>query len=139
MPSKTDLRAGRLPFQHQQHAADVRRAVWHIGAADRWPERTNRVTILQLRRPRDAQGRHPVIDLILDQRQLRKLLNTYVGALPQMVNRPPAACISSFNQAGSETGRISNNPNLQNIPHPQRGWARDPARLSRLQQQTAGC
>ncbi|HRX03662.1 MAG TPA: DNA polymerase I, partial [Anaerolineae bacterium] len=63
------------------------------------------------------KGRHPVIDLILDQRQLTKLLNTYVDALPQMVNPATGRVHTSFNQAGSETGRISsNNPNLQNIP-----------------------
>ena len=63
------------------------------------------------------KGRHPVIDLILDQRQLTKLLNTYVDALPQMVNPSTGRVHTSFNQAGSETGRISsNNPNLQNIP-----------------------
>lgn len=63
------------------------------------------------------KGRHPVIDLILDQRQLTKLLNTYVDALPQMVNPATGRLHTSFNQAGSETGRISSsNPNLQNIP-----------------------
>ncbi|MEZ4767416.1 MAG: DNA polymerase I [Caldilineales bacterium] len=63
------------------------------------------------------QGRHPVIDLILEQRQLTKLLNTYVDALPQMVNPATGRLHTSFNQAGAETGRVSsNNPNLQNIP-----------------------
>lgn len=63
------------------------------------------------------KGRHPVIDLILEQRQLTKLLNTYVDALPQMVNPATGRLHTSFNQAGAETGRVSsNNPNLQNIP-----------------------
>ncbi|MCB0254794.1 MAG: DNA polymerase I [Caldilineae bacterium] len=63
------------------------------------------------------KGRHPVIDLILEQRQLTKLLNTYVDALPQMVNPATGRLHTSFNQTGAETGRISSsNPNLQNIP-----------------------
>ncbi|MEA3337991.1 MAG: DNA polymerase I [Chloroflexota bacterium] len=63
------------------------------------------------------RGQHPVIDLILEQRQLTKLLNTYVDALPQMVNPQTGRVHTSFNQTGAETGRISSsNPNLQNIP-----------------------
>ncbi len=63
------------------------------------------------------KGQHPVIDLILEQRQLSKLLSTYIDALPQMVNPKTGRVHTSFNQGGSETGRISSNsPNLQNIP-----------------------
>ncbi len=63
------------------------------------------------------KGQHPVIDLILEQRQLSKLLSTYIDALPQMVNPQTGRVHTSFNQGGSETGRISSNsPNLQNIP-----------------------
>ncbi len=63
------------------------------------------------------KGQHPVIDLILEQRQLTKLLSTYIDALPLMVNPKTGRVHTSFNQGGSETGRISsNNPNLQNIP-----------------------
>jgi DNA polymerase-1 len=63
------------------------------------------------------KGRHPVIDLILEQRQLAKLLSTYIDALPTMVNPNTGRVHTSFNQTGAETGRISSsNPNLQNIP-----------------------
>jgi DNA polymerase-1 len=63
------------------------------------------------------RGQHPVIDLILEQRQLTKLMNTYVDALPQLVNPRTGRIHTSFNQTGTVTGRISSsNPNLQNIP-----------------------
>ncbi len=65
----------------------------------------------------DFRGLHPVIDLILEQRQISKLVSTYVDALPALVNPRDGRLHTSFNQAGAETGRLSsNNPNLQNIP-----------------------
>jgi DNA polymerase-1 len=63
------------------------------------------------------RGRDEVIDLILEQRQLSKLMSTYVDALPQLVNPRTGRIHTSFNQTGAVTGRISSsNPNLQNIP-----------------------
>jgi len=63
------------------------------------------------------RGRHEIIDLILEQRVLSKLLGTYVDALPNLVNPRTGRIHTSFNQAGAETGRLSStNPNLQNIP-----------------------
>jgi DNA polymerase-1 len=63
------------------------------------------------------RGQHPVIDLILEQRQLTKLKSTYVDALPQLLNPRTGRIHTSFNQTGAVTGRISSsNPNLQNIP-----------------------
>ena len=63
------------------------------------------------------RGAHPVIDLLLEYRQLTKLLNTYIEALPRMINPETGRIHTSFDQTGAETGRISsNNPNLQNIP-----------------------
>ena len=63
------------------------------------------------------RGRHEIIDVILEQRQLSKLLNTYVDALPGLVNPRTGRLHTSFNQTGAETGRLSStNPNLQNIP-----------------------
>jgi DNA polymerase I len=63
------------------------------------------------------RGRHEIIELILEQRQLSKLVGTYVDTLPTLVNPRDGRLHTSFNQAGSETGRISSNtPNLQNIP-----------------------
>lgn len=65
----------------------------------------------------ELADRHPIIPLILDYRTLRKLLNTYVEALPEMVNPNTGRLHTTFNQALAATGRLSSvNPNLQNIP-----------------------
>ena len=61
--------------------------------------------------------KHRIIDLILEYRGVKKLLSTYVEALPQLVNRRTGKIHTSFNQAVTATGRLSStNPNLQNIP-----------------------
>ncbi len=63
------------------------------------------------------RDKHPVIGLILEHRQLSKLQGTYVGALPELVNPRTGRLHTSYNQAGTATGRVSSsNPNLQNIP-----------------------
>ncbi len=63
---------------------------------------------------RDA---HPLVGLILDIRGLRKLLTTYVDALPALVNPATGKIHTTYNQTVTATGRISStNPNLQNIP-----------------------
>jgi DNA polymerase-1 len=63
------------------------------------------------------RDKHPVIDLILEYRELAKLKSTYVDALPQMVNPRTGRVHTSYNQTGAVTGRISSSdPNLQNIP-----------------------
>ena len=63
------------------------------------------------------KGKHPVIDGILDYRQLSKLKSTYVDSLPEMVNPHTGRLHTSYNQVGSATGRMSSSdPNLQNIP-----------------------
>lgn len=60
---------------------------------------------------------HPIINLILDYRKLKKLLGTYIDALPQLVNPETGKIHTSFNQCVTATGRLSStNPNLQNIP-----------------------
>lgn len=65
----------------------------------------------------DMRGQHPILDLILDQRELTKLKGTYVDALPQAINPETGRVHTSYNQAGAVTGRIaSSDPNLQNIP-----------------------
>jgi len=63
------------------------------------------------------RGAHPIIQMILDYRQISKLKSTYVDALPQLVNPRTGRVHTSFNQTGTETGRLSSSePNLQNIP-----------------------
>ena len=63
------------------------------------------------------KGLHPVVDQILEYRQVSKLKSTYVDALPDMVNPATGRVHTSYNQAGSATGRMSStDPNLQNIP-----------------------
>jgi len=112
---------------------EVYRAVGHrfnIGS----PQQLSRVLFEELKLPKtrrlktgsystDAQsleelrGVHPVIDLILEYRELTKLKGTYVDALPGLVNPRTGRIHSDFNQTGAATGRISSsNPNLQNIP-----------------------
>jgi len=63
------------------------------------------------------QGKHMVVDLVLEYRELAKLKSTYVDALPEMVNPRTGRLHTSYNQTGTVTGRISSSdPNLQNIP-----------------------
>jgi DNA polymerase-1 len=63
------------------------------------------------------KGEHPVIERILEHRELAKLKSTYVDALPQLVNERTGRVHTSYNQTGTVTGRISSSdPNLQNIP-----------------------
>ena len=67
-----------------------------------------------LEKYRDA---HPLVDLILEIRGMRKLLTTYVDALPQLINPSTGKIHTTYNQTVTATGRISSaNPNLQNIP-----------------------
>jgi len=65
----------------------------------------------------EMRGIHPIIELILNYRELTKLQSTYVDALPHQVNPKTGRVHTTFNQTGTVTGRIaSQNPNLQNIP-----------------------
>lgn len=66
---------------------------------------------------RDLHSNHPIVQKILDYRGLKKLLSTYVEALPKLINPATGHIHTSFNQAVTATGRLSSsNPNLQNIP-----------------------
>jgi len=63
------------------------------------------------------RGKHPVVDMILENRELSKLKSTYVDALPAAVDSQTGRVHTSYSQIGAVTGRISSsNPNLQNIP-----------------------
>jgi len=60
---------------------------------------------------------HPIIEEILNFRAVKKLLSTYVDALPEIVNSTTKRIHTTFNQSVAATGRLSSvNPNLQNIP-----------------------
>ena len=63
------------------------------------------------------RGKHEVVGKILEHRGLKKLLGTYIDALPQLINPETGRIHTSFNQTVTATGRLSSsNPNLQNIP-----------------------
>ena len=63
------------------------------------------------------QSKHPIIGKILDYRGLKKLLSTYIDALPQLISPVTGKVHTSYNQTVAATGRLSStNPNLQNIP-----------------------
>ena len=63
------------------------------------------------------RAKHPIVADILDYRGLKKLLGTYVDALPKLINPKTGHIHTSFNQAVTATGRLSSSdPNLQNIP-----------------------
>lgn len=63
------------------------------------------------------RAQHPIVGKILAHRALKKLLSTYVEALPKLINPRTGMLHTSFNQAVTATGRLSSsNPNLQNIP-----------------------
>lgn len=65
----------------------------------------------------ELRGVHPVIELILDYRQLAKLKSTYIDALTGLINPKTGRLHTSFNQTKTTTGRLSSSdPNLQNIP-----------------------
>ena len=83
------------------------------------------------------QGQHPIIDWILEYRELTKLKSTYVDTLPLEVNPLTNHVHTSYSQTGAVTGRLSSsNPNLQNIPirsevgkRVRRGFIADPGNL----------
>lgn len=63
------------------------------------------------------RSKHPIVDKLLDYRRVKKLLSTYIDALPERVDPATGKIHTSFNQTVTSTGRLSSsNPNLQNIP-----------------------
>ncbi len=65
----------------------------------------------------DLRGRHPIVDQVIEYRQLTKLISTYVDALPVQVNPDTGRVHTSYSQTRASTGRLSSSdPNLQNIP-----------------------
>ncbi len=60
---------------------------------------------------------HPIVGKILDQRELKKLISTYISALPSYINPKTGKIHTTYNQTVTATGRLSSsNPNLQNLP-----------------------
>jgi DNA polymerase-1 len=65
----------------------------------------------------EAYSAHPIVEKLMEYREVTKLKSTYVDALPQMVHASSGRIHSSFNQTVAATGRLSSaDPNLQNIP-----------------------
>jgi len=65
----------------------------------------------------NLKGKHVIVEKILEYRGLKKLLSTYINALPELINTKTGKIHTSFNQTVTATGRLSStNPNLQNIP-----------------------
>ena len=63
------------------------------------------------------RNKHEIVADILEHRGLKKLIGTYIDALPELINPRTGKIHTSFNQAVTATGRLSSsNPNLQNIP-----------------------
>ena len=72
---------------------------------------TSEETLLKLK------DKHPIIEQILEYREIKKLLSTYIIALPELINQNTKKIHTTFNQSVAATGRLSSiNPNLQNIP-----------------------
>ena len=95
---------GELLFEKLRVSSDIKKSV-----RGNYP--TDEQTL------RSIEGSHPIIGDILEYRNLKKLLSTYIDALPQMIDRRDGKIHTTFNQALTATGRLSsNNPNLQNIP-----------------------
>jgi DNA polymerase-1 len=79
---------------------------------DRQPSASTRAYRLETLR-----DKHPIVPLVLEHRELSKLLGTYVNTLPALVNPGTGRVHTHFNQAVVVTGRLSSsNPNLQNVP-----------------------
>lgn len=99
-----------------QQLAEVLFGKLHLTAPGGRKTATGRVSVAQDVLDSMAD-QHPIIEKILEHRQLAKLKNTYVDALPALVNPETDRVHTSYNQVGTVTGRLSSSePNLQNLP-----------------------
>ncbi|MCY4106535.1 MAG: DNA polymerase I [Chloroflexi bacterium] len=128
-----------MSAEMQETIADIQDEIFRLNHGNPFninsPKQLNEVLFQQLQIPtqnlrRTTQGfstdagsleslkdQHPIIEKIQQYREITKLKGTYVDALPNLVNPNTGRVHTSFNQAGSTTGRFSSsNPNLQNIP-----------------------
>jgi len=65
----------------------------------------------------NLKSKHPIVEKILEYRKIKKLLNTYINALPTLISHVDGKVHTTYNQTITATGRLSStNPNLQNIP-----------------------
>lgn len=65
----------------------------------------------------NLKDKHPIVSAILDYRELKKLISTYIAALPTYINPATGKIHTTYNQTVTATGRLSSsNPNLQNLP-----------------------
>lgn len=79
--------------------------------------RTSRSTDAEVLETLAAETDHPILNLLLEHRELTKLKGTYVDSLPLMISKRTGRIHPSFHQTGAVTGRLScSDPNLQNIP-----------------------
>ena len=106
------------PTLNVNSAKQLGEAIFGKMAIDKKPKRTK---TKQYRTDEEylqsLSDKHPIIEYILEYRGIKKLLSTYIEALPALVNKETGRIHTSFNQAVTATGRLSSSqPNLQNIP-----------------------
>ena len=71
----------------------------------------------------EMSGQHPVVDMILEYRELSKLKSTYVDALPAQIHPEDGRVHTSFSQTGTVTGRLSSPTPICKISQPAPNWA----------------
>jgi DNA polymerase-1 len=128
-------RLGEIAGRVRDRADELRDQIWELAGGEfviDSPKQLGHVLFERLGLPTFRKGKtgwstdrkvlallrdkHPIIDLITAYRELTKLDNTYLSALPELVG-DDGRLHTTFNQTGAETGRLSStNPNLQNIP-----------------------
>ena len=100
-----------------QQLSDVLFTTLHLSPPDRGRKTASGHYSTSAEVLEELRGAHPVVDMVLEHRELAKLKSTYVDALPAAVDPLNGRVHTSYGQAGSVTGRLSSsNPNLQNIP-----------------------
>ncbi len=130
-----EARLGEIAAGVRDRADELRDEIWQLAGGEfviESPKQLGEVLFERLELPTFRRGKtgwstdrevlrrlrdkHPIIDLIGDYRELTKLDNTYLSALPELLG-DDGRLHTTFNQTVAETGRLSSaNPNLQNIP-----------------------
>ena len=95
----------------------VARILFEVLAADARAARARPGYSTDTRVLRSIRGEHEIVPVLEEWRELSKLINTYLGPLPQLISERDGRLHTTFNQAAASTGRLSTtNPNLQAIP-----------------------